>query len=314
MSLIQVNCLPCNVAVISNSEARRRETCYNKEISLFVRNDIHRNLFFKFLLIVSLSFLSIFSFSQNVKKVISLAPSITENIYLLDAADKLVGCTSYCTQAVAEGKEIVGTTIDVNVEKIFALQPDLVLTMQLTKSQDLEAMKKIGLKVVMIPTSKSFEEICAQTIQIGKLIESEDAAQKVIRETKQRVNDIKMKSARLSNKPKVFFQIGASPIFTVLQNTFMDEFILMNNGENIANGLTKGTMTRESVLVKNPDVIIIASMGGFGKEEQKIWRSYNGISAVKNNKVFLIDSETSCSPTPLNFVKALSDVYKFVNQ
>lgn len=314
MNLIQANSKFFNVAVISNSEARRREICYNKEISLFVRKDIPRNLFFKFLLIVPLLFLSIFSFSQTVKKIISLAPSITENIYLLGAQDKLVGCTSYCTLAVNDGKETVGTTINVNVEKIFALQPDLVLTMQLTKSQDLDAMKKLGLNVMMIPTPKSFDEICEQTIYIGKLIGHEESAQKVIQETKQTVNDIKQKCAQLPNKQKVFFQIGASPIFTVLQNTYMDDFILMNNGENIANGLTKGTMTRESILVKNPDVIIIAEMGGFGKEEQEIWRSYNGISAAKNDKIFLIDSETACSPTPLNFAKALTDVYKFVNQ
>jgi ABC-type Fe3+-hydroxamate transport system substrate-binding protein len=265
-------------------------------------------------ILVFLCFLSFLSFSQNVKKVISLAPSITENIYLLGAQDRLVGCTSYCTQAVADQIQTIGSTIDVNVEKIFALQPDLVLTMEMTKSQDLEAMKKIGLNVVVIPTPKSFDEICEQTMYIGKLIGSEKAAQKVIQETKTIVNDIQMKSAQLSNKPKVFFQIGASPIFTVLQNTFMDDFILITNGENIANGLTKGTMTRESILVKNPDVIIIASMGGFGKEEQMVWNNFKGITAVKNNKVFIIPSETSCSPTPVNFAKALTDVFQFINQ
>ena len=175
-------------------------------------------------------------------------------------------------------------------------------------------MKRLGLNVVLIPTPKNFDEICKQTIRIGKLIGSEESAQTLIKQTKQTVNEIKKKSTKLPNKQKVFFQIGASPIFTVLQNTFMDDFILFTNAENIANGLNKGTMTRESILVKNPDVIIIASMGGFGKEEKKVWESYSGISAVKNDKVFLIDSETSCSPTPLNFAKALSDVYEFVSQ
>lgn len=261
-----------------------------------------------------LSLFSMYGISQNVEKVISLAPSITENIYLLGAEDKLVACTSYCTQALLDGKTTIGTTIDVNVEKIFALQPDLVLTMELTKSQDLEAMKKLGLNVVLIPTPKSFDEICKQTIRIGKLIGSEQTAQKVIQETKETVSEISVKSAQLPKKQKIFFQIGASPIFTVLQNTFMDDFILIANGENIANGLTKGTITRESVLIKNPDVIIIATMGGFGTEEKKVWENYKGMAAVKNNKVFLIDSETACSPTPLNFVSALNDVYQFVSQ
>jgi iron complex transport system substrate-binding protein len=73
-------------------------------------------------------------------------------------------------------------------------------------------------------------------------------------------------------------------------------------------------MTRESVLMKNPDVIIVATMGGFGEEEKKIWESYAVLKAAVNNKIFLIDSETSCSPTPVNFAKAFADVVKFVNQ
>lgn len=268
----------------------------------------------RFLVFVFFSILSVQSFSQSVKKVVSLAPSITENIYLLNAQDKLVGCTSYCTEAVADGIETIGSTIDVNVEKIFALQPDIVLTMELTKFQDLETMRKVGLNVVLIPTPKTFDEICEQTIEIGNLLGAEKVAEKVVSKTKNSVNDIIQKNLSLSEKQKIFFQIGSNPIFTVLENTFMDEFILLNNGENIANGMNKGTMTRESVLVKNPDVIIIATMGGFGKEEKEIWESFKGLAAAKNKKIFLIESEIACSPTPDNFAIAFSRINQFINQ
>lgn len=307
------------LVLITDISATKEEKSTNflQEISLRQptdRNDIKCNTITKLLLAVLLILISIFSFSQNVNKVISLAPSITENIYLLGAQYKLVGCTSYCTQAVSDGVEQIGSTVDVNVEKIFALQPDLVLTMLMTKQQDVETMRKLGIKVVVIPSPKSFYEICEQTIQIGKLIGFEDSALNVIQETKHIIDSLKQKCSAIAEHPKIFFQLGANPIFTVLENTFMNDYILFCNGENIANGLTKGTMTRESVLLKNPDIIIVATMGGFGKEEQKIWRSYKGMKAVQNEKVFLIDSETSCSPTPESFAKAFADVYKFVSQ
>ena len=108
--------------------------------------------------------------------------------------------------------------------------------------------------------------------------------------------------------------MGANSEFWVLDKTFMNDFIRLCNATNIASGLTHGTLTRESVLLKNPDVIIIAEMGGFGQEEQKVWNSYEGMEAVKNNKVYLISSETSCSPTPANFVSALKDVYRFISE
>lgn len=255
-----------------------------------------------------------YGFSQPAKRVISLAPSITENIYLLGAQNKLVGCTSFCTQAVADGKPQVGNAVDVDMEKILILKPDLVLAMTLTKPQDIETMKRLGIKVDLIPTPKNFEEICEQTIYIAKLIGSEKAAFEVVQKSKQTVDSLKNSLVQHPEKQKIFFQLGANPIFSVLENTFMNDFILLGNSENIANGLTKGSVTRESVLMKNPDVIIVATMGGFGAEEKKVWESYPGLKAARNNKVFLIDSETSCSPTPVNFVKAFSDVVKFVNQ
>lgn len=312
MILIQKNKLVFYKNVISN--AVRNPLIRNNFSTQPFRND---RLSFSFSLLILVTFillLPVSGFSQNAKRVISLAPSITENIYLIGGENKLVGCTSYCTLGVNDGKEVVGSTIDVNVEKILALQPDLILTMELTKPQDMQTMKKLGLNVRLIPTPKNFEEICLQTLEIGQLIGNSVEAEKVIEKTKQIVYSIKEKREPVKNKPKIFFQLGANPTFTVLQNTFMDDFITLVNGINIANGLTHGTITRESVLVKNPDVIIIATMGGFGKEEQKVWENYSGISAVKNKKVFLIASETSCSPTPENFAQALTEVYQFVSK
>jgi len=264
--------------------------------------------------VLVLILLGYFSYSQKVGRLISLAPSITENIYLLGAENTLVGCTNYCSQALNDDVEQVGSSVDVNVEKILSLKPDLVLTMQLTKQQDLEALKKLGIKVVVIPSPVSFEEICQQTIEIGKLIGTWERAKNIISKTTQAVDSLKQFCFTNFKSNSFFFQIGANPVFTVLENTFMNDFITFCNGTNIATGMKKGTITRERILLKNPDVILIATMGGFGEQEKKNWIEYKGLNAVKNDKIFLIDSETSCSPTPENFVKAYADIVKSLNQ
>jgi len=264
-------------------------------------------------IILFLSILPFFGYSQPVNRVISLAPSITETLYLVGAQNKLVGCTSFCAQAIADGKEQVGSAVDVNIEKILMLKPDLVLAMLLTKPQDIETMKRLGIKVELIQTPENFSEICDQTIQIAKLTGNEKVAIEIVRKTKNEVDILKLKCKVHPQKLKIFFQLGSNPIFTVLEHTFMNDFILLCNGENIANGLKKGSVTRESVLLKNPDIIIVATMGGFGAEEKKVWESYTGLNAAKNHKIFLIDSETACSPTPVNFARAFADVVKFVN-
>lgn len=264
-------------------------------------------------LVLLLLLVSMLASARQAKRVISLVPSITENIYLIGAQNKLVGCTTYCTQAINDGVQQVASTVEVNVEKVLAQQPDLVLAMELTKAQDIATIRKLGIRVELIHSPKNFEEICAQIRLLGELVGNSAEAEKVIASTKLEVDAIREK-AKNTATAKVFFQIGANPIFTVLQNTFMNDYITICNGQNISAGMTKGTMTRESVLLKNPDVIIIAEMGGFGAEEQKNWNTYKGMAAVQQKRVFLISSETSCSPTPKNFVSALNDVYTFIRQ
>lgn len=270
--------------------------------------------FFRLVLFLVLTVCKLNSYSQQIKRIVSLAPSITENLYLLGAQNKMVGCTSYCALAVNDGVQQIGSTIDVNVEKILTLKPDLVLTMLMTKPQDVEAMRKLGIRVEILPTPKNFAEICEQTIEIGKLTGFEKEAKRVTDEAKQKVDNLKQSVAKNKLKQKIFFQLGSNPVFTVLPNTFMNDFILLCNGDNIANGMTTGIISRESVLAKNPDVIIIATMGGFGAEEKKVWETYKSMNATKNRRIFLIDSETSCSPTPENFARAFADVISFVAQ
>lgn len=263
---------------------------------------------------IGVLFLFLFGFlviqAQNQLRVVSLAPSITENIYSLGGNDLLVGCTDYCMEAVADKVDVVGSAVDINVEKIFSLKPDLVLTMELTNSRDLEAMRKLGLNVIILKSPKDFNEICEQTRELAKRIGKLEEAKLLIEQTKAEVAGIQTSLPGGNKKRKIFFQLGTNPVFTVLENTFMNDFIIYCNGENIARGLKHGTITREAVLLKNPDVIIIATMGGFGEEEKQIWQQYKSLEAVKKGQVFLVSSETSCSPTPENFARALDEIAK----
>ena len=157
----------------------------------------------RFVVFITLLFVSLQLFSQEVNRVVSLAPSITDNIYLVGGENKLVGCTSYCIPAINDGKEQVGSAINVNVEKIFSLRPDLVLTTGLTKPQDISALKKLGIRVEVMETPKSFDQICEQTLQIAWFVGSGKNAVEIVEDAKQKVAEIKEKSKGL--KPKKFF-------------------------------------------------------------------------------------------------------------
>lgn len=240
-------------------------------------------------------------YSQSPQRIVSLAPSLTKMVYLLGLQHQLVGCTSYCEEAVKDKKSIVASAVEVNVEKVFLLKPDLVIATSLTKPATIEAFDKVGIKVNTFPMPKSYTEICSQFVEIANLTGKKALATSIVEKQQLRLKLIKQ-SILKGKKPKVFFEIGAKPLYTVIPNTFMNDYISYSGGENIASDLKSGTISRETVLIRNPDIIFIVTMGIVGTEEKQTWDNYPNINASKNGKVFIIDSYKACSPNPVSFV------------
>ena len=270
------------------------------------------NRIFKLLSIVLISISQNYSvFGQTPTRIVSLAPSLTKNVYFLEQQKKLVGCTSYCDTAVADGKEVVASAVKVNIEKVVSLKPDLVITTTMTNPETLEMLRKFNIKVETFPTAKSFDEICDQTIRLGQIIGAENIARRVVADSKNRIKNLLI-STKKGESPKIFFQIGAKPLFTVIPGTFMNDYIVFAGGKNIITSTKTGAITREAVIASNPDVIFVVTMGIVGEEEKNVWESYSTINAAKNKKVFIIDSNDSCTPTPVTFVKTLERVIDLI--
>ena len=246
--------------------------------------------------------------AQTPQRIISLAPSLTKNLYLLHAGDLLVGCTNYCHLQSGTHAEVVASALDVNFEKAVLLKPDLVITTTLSSPRTIDTFKKLGVKVLVLETPKSFDEICSQFIQLGEEIGKKKLAEEIIAKARKQIEAIRQKVPADAPHQKMFMQIGAKPLFTVVPNTFMNDFITFSGCKNIASDLTIGSFTREAVLVRNPDVIVVVLMGTVGTEEKDRWESFTELSAVKKKQVYTMNADDACSPTPLSFVKALDEL------
>ena len=246
------------------------------------------------------------------QRIISLVPSITEEIYLLNAEDKLIGNTVYCIRPEgAKKKEKVGTIININLEKIVQLEPDLVLASSLTAPGAKEKLKGLGIKVVTFRQPKNFSELSRQFLELARLTGRQKEAGKIVGMVRRKANLLKEKAGGL-RKPKVFIQIGANPLFTANKDSFLNDLIELAGGINIARDVEIGFYSREEVLKRNPDVIIITAMG-IGEREKENWQKYNTLNAVRNNRIYLVDSCKFCSPTPVSFVEMLEDVVEILH-
>lgn len=247
-------------------------------------------------------------FSTYPQRIVSLGPSITESLFLLGLENQLVGVTKYCENPPrAKEKERVGNVIEVNTERIITLRPDLVLATSLTNPKSVEKLKSSGIRVVKFSSPKNFEELCEQFLELGRLTGRERIAEKIIEEVKTKVSLLRGSVDELP-RPRVFVQVGAKPLFTVTGDSFVNDFIRFAGGVNIAQDLRSGLFSREEVLRKDPEIIIIVTMGISGEQEKETWKRYPTLTAVRNNRIFIIDSYKLCSPSPVSFIETLEEM------
>ena len=270
-------------------------------------------VFFMFLFLFNLV-LPLYSINNKAPvRIVSMGPNITESLYLLGVGDLIIGNTVYCCRPEeAIKKEKIGNVVDINVEKIVSLKPDLVLGTDLNDPSRLLKLKKLGLKVVIYKQPHSFDDLCGQFLEMGVLTGKSLESRVIVEKARERVFRITNKTFGL-NKTRLFFQIGTNPIFTLPEGSFMNDYITFSGGTNIASDAKVGIYSREKVLKSNPEVIIITAMGKDDAGEMDNWKKYKNIDAVKNKRLYLVDPNESCSPTPDTFIRTLEAITAFLH-
>ena len=245
--------------------------------------------------------------AQEAKRIVSLVPWMTKSLFVMGEQDRLVGCSNFCPVEATSKIPVVSSAVSVSLEKTLMLKPDIVFASSLINPETIDNLKKLGLKLEYQPFPKSFEEICSAFIHIGELVGQKTKASLIVSQQKERLAKLKA-SIPPGKTPNVLIQIGAKPLFCAVPETFMNDFITFSGGKNVAAGFKIGSITREYVLKQNPDVIFIVTMGIVAEEEKATWQGYSALSASKSKKIYILDADKTCSPTPILFVDALEEM------
>jgi iron complex transport system substrate-binding protein len=242
---------------------------------------------------------------RNPQRLISLAPSNTEILFALGLGDKVVGVTDFCDYPEeAKAVEKVGG-IEHNLEKIVALNPDLVLAIGGSPAQVEKAieMEKLDLTVLILDPG-DIESIMADIELIGKATGAEKAASELVTDLRSRFNDITAKARGAGSSPKVFFELDAtdpSKPYTPGPGSFIDALISLTGGSNIAAGakMQWAQLSTEEIIAQDPEVIILGDANyGVTVEMVKERPGWSVITAVKNGDIYPIDDILVSRPGP----------------
>ncbi len=252
---------------------------------------------------------------KQPERVVSLAPSNTEILFALDLGDKVVGVTEYCNYPlVAQEKEKVGGFSTVSIERVVALEPDLILAAGIHESivGDLEGL---GLTVVVLD-SKNVDDILENIILVGKITGQVGVAEELTASMEHRINAITDKT-KDAQKRKVFYVTWHDPLKTAGPGTITHELIQLAGGSNIADDAkTKYPVySLEMLIERNPDIIIVSSGHGAGGptvENIGTLLQDRGISAVRNRRIYEIDADLVVRDGP-RVVDGLEEMAKCIH-
>ena len=236
------------------------------------------------------------------RRVVALAPSITEIIYALDCEDRLKGVTRFSDYPeAAQSIPRVGSYVNLDLEKIVALNPDVCIAIKDGNPRSVvRRLEELDIPVFAV-NPRGMKTVITAVDHIGALMGAEVRAQAIIKDMKARIAAVEAKVARTDTRPRVFFQIGISPIVSAGSDTFIHELIVKAGGRNIAGKYTSyPRFSQEEVLELAPEVILITSMARheiFERVKAK-WEKWERIPAVSKNRIHLIDSNLVDRPTP----------------
>lgn len=238
--------------------------------------------------------------TQPAKRVISLAPNLTELMYAIDAGDRLVAVSDYSDYPQAAKKlPRIGSATSTDAERIIAYKPDLILTWKTgTPPATQEYLRRLKLPVFELEF-RNMDEIPRGMEILGALTGQGVHANSVARDFRMQVDALR-KTYEKRKSVSVFYQVWDQPLMTVNGDHYISDVIQLCGGHNIFADLHSlvAAVEIESVIGRSPEAIVLASSTNRRQQWREQWSRWKIIPAVKNKRIFSISPDLLSRPGP----------------
>ncbi len=249
--------------------------------------------------------------ARQARRIVSTAPSITETLFALGLGDRVVGRTRFCKvpREARDRIEEIGGLIDLNLEAVVALNPDVVVVLA-ENERSRSVFKELGIRSLAV-SHRTIDDILESFAVMGREFGAEDQAAALAADVKARIERVQRKVAG-RKRPRVLFSVdrnvggGRLEAVTVAgKDDFYDRMIAIAGGENVCRSKTVlfPQVSNENILWMNPEVIVdvarpISQTKAGRQTALDDWQQVADVEAVANERVYLIDDDFASIPGP----------------
>ncbi len=238
--------------------------------------------------------------AQPARRIVSLSPHITENLFAIGAGERVVGTVAFSNYPEAAKRiPLVGGYEKLDLEAVAALRPDLVLAWESGNiASHVTKLKGIGLPVA-VTEARRIEDVPDDLERLGALSGTGVGARAVAAKFRERLAALR---ARYGERPKVrvFYQVWNQPLMTVGGGQIISDAIRLCGGENVFAALKPmaAAVTVEAVLAADPEAIVASGMGDARPEWLDEWRRWPSLTAVARDNLFFVHPDHLQRHTP----------------
>jgi iron complex transport system substrate-binding protein len=256
--------------------------------------------------------------AQPAKRIISLAPHVTEDLFAIGAGKLIVGAVNYSDYPPEANQiERIGGYNGFDLERIRALKPDLIIGWATGNPQrQLDQIKALGFPV-FLTFSKKMADVPTVLERMGEMTALQAGAGKAAKQYRDQLALLEKTYA--GRKPvRVFYQIWDRPLMTINNTQIISDVMRVCGGVNVFG--TQSDLTPkvdvEAVLAANPDVIMTSGEPGVKTDWLAGWKKWKNLKATQNNQFYILpkDSVNRMGPRLVEGGKAMCEVLQKARQ
>ena len=234
------------------------------------------------------------------QRIVSLAPHATELLFALGAGGRVVGASAASDwPAAARSVPRVGDARAIDLERIVALNPDLVVTWPYTAPEAVDRLRRRGIPVFVLD-AKSIDALPSQFARLGQLVGEASRNGAALAAERAALLDALRARHRDAAPITVFYQIWNAPLYTVGGTHLISQAIALCGGRNVfaAESLPAPAVGVEAVLAARPQAIIAGTDGAKRPSWLDDWRRWPMIPAVAAGELHAVDADLLHRPGP----------------